>query len=167
MHNVSIFQFVTKKRQAKSKSQRVLGRTAIKHVKCGEESTTAVSQFRVCILLRTQPLRPSKASPSERPSRAMSSCQCSEHILGMSPDVPVPTLTSRFLPPRSTKVTIYTTRCRHFLSFFLGVQRILGYGRRLRIIAVHPPKTGKRRPHLWAAFGGALEVGQPLCGVVT
>ena len=29
------------------------------------------------------------------------------------------TLTSRFLPPRPAKVTIYATRCRHFLSFFL------------------------------------------------
>ena len=29
------------------------------------------------------------------------------------------TLTSRFLPPRPSKVTIYATRCRHFLSFFL------------------------------------------------
>ena len=28
------------------------------------------------------------------------------------------TLTSQFLPPRPTKVTIYTTQCRHFLSFF-------------------------------------------------
>ena len=29
------------------------------------------------------------------------------------------TLTSRFLLPRPAKVTIYATRCRHFLSFFL------------------------------------------------
>ena len=29
------------------------------------------------------------------------------------------TLTSWFLPARPTKVTIYVTRCRHFLSFFL------------------------------------------------
>ena len=29
------------------------------------------------------------------------------------------TLTSPFLPPRPAKVTIYATRCRHFLSFFL------------------------------------------------
>ena len=28
------------------------------------------------------------------------------------------TLTSQFLPPRPTKVTIYATRCRHFLSYF-------------------------------------------------
>ena len=29
------------------------------------------------------------------------------------------TFTSRFLLPRPAKVTIYATRCRHFLSFFL------------------------------------------------
>ena len=29
------------------------------------------------------------------------------------------TITSRFLSPRPAKVTIYATRCRHFLSFFL------------------------------------------------
>ena len=29
------------------------------------------------------------------------------------------TLTSRFLPPRPAKVTIYAAWCRHFLSFFL------------------------------------------------
>ena len=45
------------------------------------------------------------------------------------------TLTWWFLPPRPTKVMIYATRCRHFLSFFfifLGVQRI---------VAMHPPKN--------------------------
>ena len=53
-----------------------------------------------------------------------------------------------------------------FLSFFLsfsGTQRILGYVRPRRIVTVHPPKTGKKRPHLWAASGGAFELGQPLC----
>ena len=34
-----------------------------------------------------------------------------------------------------------------FLSCFSGVQRILGYGRPWRIVAVHPLKTGNRRPH--------------------
>ena len=32
------------------------------------------------------------------------------------------TLTSQFLPPSPAKVTIYATRCRHFLSFFLLFQ---------------------------------------------
>ena len=32
------------------------------------------------------------------------------------------TLTSRFLTPRPAKVTIYTNRCTHFLSFFLLFQ---------------------------------------------
>ena len=57
-------------------------------------------------------------------------------------------LTSRFLPLRPAKVTIYATRCRHFLSFFLlflGVQRILGHVRPRRFVVVHPPKTGRRR----------------------
>ena len=43
------------------------------------------------------------------------------------------------------KVTIYATRCRRFLSCFSGLQRILGYVRPRRIVAVHPPKTGRRR----------------------
>ena len=53
------------------------------------------------------------------------------------------------------------------LSSFWGVQRILGYVRPRRIVAVHPPKRGKRRPHLWVAFGGAFELGQPShCDVI-
>ena len=51
-----------------------------------------------------------------------------------------------------------------FLSFS-GAQRISGYVRPQRIVAVHPPKTVK--PHFWAAFGGAVRLGQPLRGVVT
>ena len=54
-----------------------------------------------------------------------------------------------------------------FLSSFSGTQRILGYVRLGRIVVVHPQKRQKRRPHLWAAFGGAFGLGQPLCGVVT
>ena len=45
-----------------------------------------------------------------------------------------------------------------FISSFSGVQNILGYGRPRRIVAVHPPETGERRPHLWGAFGGAFEI---------
>ena len=71
---------------------------------------------------------------------------------------------SRFLPPRPEKVTIYAMRCLHFLSFFL----FYGCAKNLGICeAVHPPKTGKRRTHLWAAFGGAFGLGQPSRGVVT
>ena len=46
-----------------------------------------------------------------------------------------------------------------FLSPFSGTQRILGYVRPRRVVAVHPPKRGKRKPHLWAAFGGAFRLG--------
>ena len=38
-----------------------------------------------------------------------------------------------------------------------------------RIVAVHLPKGGKRRPHLWAAFGGDLRIGTAFvrrCGVI-
>ena len=80
------------------------------------------------------------------------------------------TFTSRFLPHRPAKVTIYAPRCHHFLSFFLlfsGVKRISGYVRPQKIVAIHPLKRGKRRPHLWAALGGAFGLGQPSCGVVT
>ena len=53
-----------------------------------------------------------------------------------------------------------------FLSSFLGAQRILGYVSPRRIVAVHPPRRGRRKAHLWAAFGGAFELGQPARGVV-
>ena len=73
----------------------------------------------------------------------------------------------------STAQTCETDHLRHtmstfslFLSSFSGAQNILGYVSSRRIVAVHPPKRGKRRPHLWAAFGGAFELGQPLHGVV-
>ena len=38
-----------------------------------------------------------------------------------------------------------------FLSSFSGVQRILGYVRPWRIVAVHPPKRGKRRS-IWRSL---------------
>ena len=53
-----------------------------------------------------------------------------------------------------------------YLSSFSGVETILGLCDARRIVAVHPPKTGKRRLHLWATFGGAFGLGQPLHGVV-
>ena len=46
-------------------------------------------------------------------------------------------------------------------------ERILGYLRLRWIVAVYPPKRGKRRPHLRAVFGGDFELGQPLRGIVT
>ena len=73
------------------------------------------------------------------------------------------TLTSRFLPPRPAKVTIYSTRCRHFLSFFLLARACKeswdSHGA--------SSKREKRRLHLWAASGGASGLGQPSCSVVT
>ena len=65
------------------------------------------------------------------------------------------TLTSRFLPARSAKVTIYATQISpfsFFLSSFVGEQGILGYGRPRRIVAVHPPQRGKKK----AAFVGCI-----------
>ena len=45
----------------------------------------------------------------------------------------------------------YVKRCWPFFVFltsFSGAQRILGYGRWWRMVVVHPPQGGKRRPHL-------------------
>ena len=88
------------------------------------EATVAVSQFRICILQRTRPLCSSKASPSERPSRAASTgdqWDPSEHFLVVSWNVPALTHTSRFLSTRPAKVMIYATQWRHFLFFsFFG-----------------------------------------------
>ena len=53
------------------------------------------------------------------------------------------------------------------LSSFSDMQRILGCVRPRRTVVVHSPKKGKRRMRLWAAFGRAFELGQPLHGVVT
>ena len=53
------------------------------------------------------------------------------------------------------------------LSSFSGTQRISGYVRPQWIVAVHPLKSGKRRPRLWGAFEDAFELGQPLRGIVT
>ena len=30
-----------------------------------------------------------------------------------------------------------------------------------RVVVMQPPKTGKSRAHLWGAFGGHFELGQP------
>ena len=54
-----------------------------------------------------------------------------------------------------------------FRSSFSGAQRILGYVRPRRIAAAPPPKRGKRRQNLWAAFGGAFKLGQTWHSVVT
>ena len=65
-------------------------------------------------------------------------------------------LMSPFLPPRPAKVTIYATWCCHFRSFFLLLRPGKETWRPWRIVAMHPPKRGKRRPHLWAALEEAL-----------
>ena len=42
--------------------------------------------------------------------------------------------------------------------FSSGVRWILGFVRPWRVVVVHIPKTGKRRAHLWGAFGEHFEV---------
>ena len=86
--------------------------------------TAAVSQFRVCVLWRTWSLWSLwslKASPSETLLTSSAVVKCDGLAFGAFPGCVTRcfTLTSRFLPPRLVKVTIYATRCRHFLSFFL------------------------------------------------
>ena len=115
----------------------------------------------------------SKASPSERPSKAASAVakwdgwafpgcitRCSRlypYPYRIRDTLIIPgeiklwklwkLITSRFLLPRPAKVTIYATRCRHFLSFFhfffSDAQKILRYRRPRKIVAVHPQKEGK------------------------
>ena len=80
-----------------------------------------VSQFRVCILWRTRPLWSSKASPSETLLTSSAVVKCDGLVSGAFPGSVTRcfTLTSRFLPLRPAKVTIYAMWCRHFPSFFL------------------------------------------------
>ena len=68
-----------------------------------------------------QGLHPSTASPSETLLTSSAVVKCDGRAFGAFPGCVTRcfTLTSRFLPPRPAKVTIYATRCRHFLSFFL------------------------------------------------
>ena len=64
------------------------------------------------------------------------------------------TFTSQFLTPRPTKVTIYATRMSPFSLFFSSfsvVQRMSGYVRPWRIVAVHPSRGGKRRS-IWRSL---------------
>ena len=83
--------------------------------------SVAVSQFRVCILQRT---RTFAVFEGESLLNASAVVNCDGLAFGAFPGCVTRcfTLTSRFLPPRPAKVTIYTMRCRHFLSFCLLFQ---------------------------------------------
>ena len=114
----------------------------------------AVSKFRVCILWRTRSLWSSEASPSETLLTASAVVKWDGLAFGAFPSCVTRcfTLTSRFLPPRPVKVTIYAARCRHFLFLlFSCTQRILGYVRPRRIVVLRPPTTGKRRS-IWRSL---------------
>ena len=136
---------------------------------CAVQATgvSSDSQFRVCVLWRTRPLWSSRASPSESLLTSSAVVKCDGLAFGAFPGCVTRcfTLTSRFLPPRPTKVTIYATRCRHFLFFFLlflssfaGAQRIVGYVRQQRMVVVRPPKTRS----IWRSHSHIAET-QQLC----
>ena len=86
--------------------------------------------------------------------------------------------TSRFLPPRSTKMTIYITclseglafvdhKCIFSLSsFFFGCAKNLGICKATKDSSRASSKKRCMKEHLWAASGGAFELGQPSSGVV-
>ena len=67
------------------------------------------------------------------------------------------TLTSRFLPLRPAKVTIYTTQCHHFLSFFL----LFRMPKNLGICEAMKDRSGvsSKKREKKAAFGGAFQLG--------
>ena len=91
------------------------------HLNFDTRHTFAVSQFRVCILRRSRPLRSLKASPSETLLTASVVVKWDGLAFGALPGCVTRcfTLTSRFLLPRPAKVMIYFMRRRHFLCFFL------------------------------------------------
>ena len=109
-----------------------------------------------------QGLHPSKASPFRETLLTTSAVfKCDGLTFGAFPGGVTRcfTLKSRFLPPRPTKVTIYATQCRHFLSFFRIFQcakNLMWYVRPRRIVAVHPPKRGKRRSICGLRIGTAF-----------
>ena len=92
--------------------------------------TVAVSQFRVCVLWRTRSLWCLKASPSETLLTSAAVVKCGGRASGAFPGCVTRCfiLTSWFLPPRPTKVTIYATWCRHFLYFILLFRRSKNLG---------------------------------------
>ena len=77
------------------------------------------------------------------------------------------TLTSRFLPPRPAKVTIYSTQCCHFYLFlpffFFGCAKNLGICEATKDSSGASSKNREKD----AAFGGAVGLGEPSLGVVT
>ena len=69
------------------------------------------------------------------------------------------TLTSRFLPPRPAKVTIYATQYRRFLCFFLlfRVHKESWICEATKDRSSASSRNREKKEHLWAALGGAFE----------
>ena len=119
-----------------------------------------MSQLRVCILQRTQALEVFEGKSFRETLLTASAVSKWDSLAfgafpGCRPDV----LTLRHDFCESDSLRHAMSPFSLFLSSCSGAQSILGYLRSRRIVAVHPPKRGKRRPHLWAAFGGAFELG--------
>ena len=113
---------------------------------CIHKDKQRVGELWNCCCVSIQGLDPLKDSafvgPSETILTSSAVVKCDGRAFGAFPGCVTRcfSLTSRFLPLRPANVTIYATRRRHFLSFFL-----LGHVRPRRIEAVHPPETGRRR----------------------
>ena len=98
-----------------------------------------MSQFRVCNLRTTRPL-----NPSETLLTSSVVVKCDGRAFGAFPGCVTTcfTLTSRFLPPRPAKVTIYTTRCRRFLSCCVSIQGLHPSEEHLKANYVTTPQEG-------------------------
>ena len=101
-----------------------------------------MSQFRVCILRRTWPLRSLKASPSETllTSSSFWSISWLRHQM-FYPYVTISAAQVRESDDLHHTMSPFSL----LLSSFSGMQRILGYVRPRRTVAVHPLKRGKIR----------------------
>ena len=109
----------------------------------------AVSQFRACILQRTRLLQSLKVSPSETllTTSAVVKCDGLWSISWMDHQMFYSYTTISAAQARESEDLHHAMSPFSLFSFFFfsGTQRILDYVRPRKIVAVHPPKPGKRR----------------------
>ena len=99
-----------------------------------------------------------KASPSETLLTSSAIVKCDGLAFGAFPGCVTRcfTLTSRFLPPRPAKVTIYATWCRHCLSFFFfWCRKNLGICEATKDHSDASSKNRERRS-IWRSLHAAL-----------
>ena len=126
-------------------------------------------EIRGCILPSTRPLRPSKASPLERPLKATSTVAkwdgpafgafLGPGVLSLRHDLCRP-------GPLKWQPTSYNVAISFFFSSFFGHTKSLGIWEAANDSSSASSKKGEKKAALWAAFGEIFELGQTSCRVV-